>query len=170
MRRPIRRVVTGFDEHGASIVTLDGATPIDIESLNGGPEVTFVWATPDVAVLPAPSADPIVGLVDAFPRPGGSSVMIVTHPPGSGVTGGDGMDGDLAGDVTVDLDGLHATETVDYIIVISGEIWLELDNKAEVKLGPGDVLVQNGTRHGWRNRGTQDATVAVVLLGARRAT
>jgi len=72
--------------------------------------------------------------------------------------------------VEFDSRGMHASESVDYIIVVEGQIWLELDDNAEVVLSAGDVLVQNGTRHGWRNRGEVNAVVAVVLLGAERAS
>jgi mannose-6-phosphate isomerase-like protein (cupin superfamily) len=168
MRRPIRRVVTGLTADGVSVVVEDGPPPLAIESADGGPEVTMVWAHPSTPALPAPPGDPTATLADAFPRPGGNTVMIVTHPPGSGVTGGDGMDNELAGDVAANEHGLHVSDTVDYIVVVSGRVWLELDDGVEVELGPGDVLVQNGTRHGWRNRGDDDAVVAVVLLGADR--
>ena len=57
---------------------------------------------------------------------------------------------------------------VDYAIVISGEIGLELDDGATVRLTPGCVVVQNGTRHAWRNRSSEPAVLAFVLLGARR--
>jgi mannose-6-phosphate isomerase-like protein (cupin superfamily) len=64
--------------------------------------------------------------------------------------------------------GMHTTETVDYVCVLSGEVTLVLDNGAEVPLRPGDCLVQNGTRHGWRNTGTEPARLLVALVGARR--
>ena len=54
--------------------------------------------------------------------------------------------------------GMHTTDTVDVDLVISGEVWLELDDGAEVHLGPGDCVVQNGTRHAWHNRTDQPAS------------
>jgi hypothetical protein len=65
--------------------------------------------------------------------------------------------------------GMHATDSVDYGVVLSGEIWLELDDGAEVRLGPGDVVVQNGTRHAWHTRAVEPCVVFFVLVGARRA-
>jgi len=65
--------------------------------------------------------------------------------------------------------GTHTTDTIDYVIVVDGEIWLELD---EGKVGPlrcGDIVVQNGTRHAWRNRGDGPATLVFVFVGAKRA-
>lgn len=54
-------------------------------------------------------------------------------------------------------------------VVLAGKIGLELDDGAEVLLGPGDVVVQNGTRHRWHNRGTEPATMVVVVIGAHHA-
>ena len=56
-------------------------------------------------------------------------------------------------------DGRHATPTIDYGIVLDGEIWLELDNGVETRLGPFDIFVQNGTRHAWRNKSDRPATL-----------
>ena len=65
--------------------------------------------------------------------------------------------------------GMHTTDTVDFDVVISGEVWLELDDGAEVHLKAGDCVVQNGTRHAWHNRSAQPCVIAVCLLGAKRA-
>jgi len=54
--------------------------------------------------------------------------------------------------------------------VLSGEVWLELDDGAEVHLRPGDCVIQNGTRHAWRNRSTEPCVIAVALVGAVRTT
>ena len=55
--------------------------------------------------------------------------------------------------------GMHTTDTVDYDYVVSGEVYLELDDGAEVLLKPGDCVVQNGTRHRWNNRGDRPCTI-----------
>ena len=62
--------------------------------------------------------------------------------------------------------GMHRTATMDYEIVLEGTIGLELDDGAEVTLGPGDVVVQNGTRHRWHNRGDMIARVLAINVGA----
>jgi mannose-6-phosphate isomerase-like protein (cupin superfamily) len=62
--------------------------------------------------------------------------------------------------------GMHRTATLDYDIVLEGRIGLELDNGTEVELGPGDVVVQNGTRHRWHNRGDTVARLMSVTVGA----
>jgi mannose-6-phosphate isomerase-like protein (cupin superfamily) len=65
--------------------------------------------------------------------------------------------------------GMHTTDTVDFDYVVSGEVYLELDDGAEVLLKPGDCVVQNGTRHRWNNRGDEPCVIAVCIVGAQRA-
>jgi hypothetical protein len=74
----------------------------------------------------------------------------------------------LAETFEVDAPGMHTTDTIDYGIVLKGEVWLELDDGKVEHLKEGDVVIQNGTRHAWRNRGTTVAVVAFVLIGAQR--
>jgi mannose-6-phosphate isomerase-like protein (cupin superfamily) len=106
--------------------------------------------------------------------------MVVTFPPDA-VMGGAGFDPEraeleqaqqlpgLAERFEAGNPGMHTTDTLDYDIVLDGEIWLELDDGAEVHLQQGDLVVQCGTRHAWRNRGARPATMAFVLVGARRS-
>jgi quercetin dioxygenase-like cupin family protein len=70
---------------------------------------------------------------------------------------------------TFERDGskMHVTQTVDYAILLDGELWLELDDGETVHLSADDVVVQQATRHGWRNKGEHPATIAFVMLGAR---
>jgi hypothetical protein len=72
----------------------------------------------------------------------------------------------LAERFEADAPGMHRTDTLDYDIVLDGEIWLELDDEATVHLRQGDIAVQRGTRHAWRNRGDRTATMCFVLIGA----
>jgi quercetin dioxygenase-like cupin family protein len=68
----------------------------------------------------------------------------------------------------MDHPGMHTTDTVDFDVVISGEVYLELDDGAEVLLTAGDCVIQNGTRHAWHNRSSEKCVVAVTLVGAER--
>jgi mannose-6-phosphate isomerase-like protein (cupin superfamily) len=68
----------------------------------------------------------------------------------------------------LDHPGMHTTDTVDFDVVISGEVILELDDGAEVLLQAGDCVIQNGTRHAWHNRNSESCVIAVTLIGARR--
>jgi quercetin dioxygenase-like cupin family protein len=64
--------------------------------------------------------------------------------------------------------GMHTSDTIDFEYVVSGEVDLELDDGATVRLRAGDTLVQNGTRHAWHNRGTDPCVVVACLVGAER--
>ena len=66
----------------------------------------------------------------------------------------------------LDNPGMHATNTIDYGIILSGEIDLELDDQTEIHLKAGDCIVQNGTRHAWRNRGAEACMIAFIMIGA----
>jgi mannose-6-phosphate isomerase-like protein (cupin superfamily) len=104
--------------------------------------------------------------------------IFVTFPPAS-VFADPSFDGEAARDeALIRLTGLadhfekedpamHKTNTVDYAIVYDGEVWMELDNNETVHLKRGDVVVQNGTRHAWRNRGTRPVTMLFFLNGAK---
>ncbi len=65
--------------------------------------------------------------------------------------------------------GMHTTDTIDFEVVLEGTVILELDDGAEVTLNPGDTVVQNGTRHRWRNPGDKPARFAVFMCGAQHA-
>jgi len=67
-----------------------------------------------------------------------------------------------------DAPGMHTTDSVDYGVLLDGEVWLELDDGREVRLAPHDLVIQNGTRHAWRNKSTRQATLLFVLIGAQR--
>lgn len=67
-----------------------------------------------------------------------------------------------------DHPGMHTTDTVDFDVVVFGEVTLELDDGAEVVLKAGDCVIQNGTRHAWRNRSNEKCVIAFSLLGAER--
>jgi len=64
--------------------------------------------------------------------------------------------------------GMHTSDTIDFGYVISGEVWLELDDGKQVHLRAGDTYVQNGTRHAWRNKASETCKILVVLIGVSR--
>jgi quercetin dioxygenase-like cupin family protein len=74
----------------------------------------------------------------------------------------------LADVLEPDHAGMHTTQTVDFDVVLAGEVWLELDDGKEVLLKAGECVVQNGTRHAWHNRSKEKCVIAVCLLGARK--
>jgi hypothetical protein len=67
-----------------------------------------------------------------------------------------------------DHPGMHTTDTIDFEYVISGKIWLELDDGVEVHLRAGDTVVQNGTRHAWRNRTSEPCRMVLCMVGANQ--
>lgn len=76
----------------------------------------------------------------------------------------------LAATLERDHPGMHTTNTVDFGFVISGDVILELDGGEEVHLRAGDAIVQNGTRHAWRNRSSEPCTIIAFMAGASRVT
>ena len=74
----------------------------------------------------------------------------------------------LAAHMEPDAPGMHTTDTIDFEYVISGRVVLELDDGAPQELGPGDTVVQNGTRHAWRNPFSEPCRMVVFLAGAER--
>jgi uncharacterized cupin superfamily protein len=137
-----------------------------------------VWGSDEPPRLPTGGAPP--SQPDYFPPPGGYRFGFFTLTPESmslpddlGVTDAlaefrEKLPG-MAEVMEVDAAGMHTTDTIDFIVVISGACWLELDDGAETRLGPGDCIVQNGTRHAWHNRGDAPCVLFVSLLGATRA-
>jgi hypothetical protein len=176
----IRRVVTGHDNSGRSMLVSDGAPPrtVAFQSIPGH-AFAQVWSTAPSPILPAASGDPTVGHSKLLPPVGGTSLLIVTFPPDSTMSAS-GFDPlaageecaarmpDLAQTFEPDCPGMHATDTIDYALVLSGEVWLEVDDGNETVLRPMDVAVQQGTRHAWRNKSDAPATVAFFMVGASR--
>jgi hypothetical protein len=176
----IRRIVTGHDGQGRSIVVADGPAPReqDFRSIPGH-GFAQVWATGAGAAVPHRAGDPTADGGSLVPGPGGTSLLVVAFPPDA-VMMSPSFDGAAAGAELApalpgliecfepDAPGMHTTDTIDYGIVLDGELWLELDGGVEKQVRRGDIVVQNGTRHAWRNRTDKPATVAFVLVGAVR--
>jgi mannose-6-phosphate isomerase-like protein (cupin superfamily) len=171
-----RRVVTE-NVNGKSVVQSDGPMPAYEFRTVPGYEHTLIWVNP---VTPDLSKEQRFDRYpdSVVPGPGGTSLHFVTFPPGS-VFADPSFDGraaqeealmrlrGLADHFEKEDPGMHKTNTVDYALVYDGEIWLELDDSETLHLKPGDVVVQNGTRHAWRNKGTKPVTMLFFLNGAR---
>ncbi len=142
-----RRVVTGHDAEGRAIVTIDDH-PTNKISNRPGHEAVVVWTT---SVTPADLSGDADGgdwEVSTPPIPNGSIFRIIEYAPG------------------VDS-RMHQTDTIDYAVVMSGEIDMGLDDGLEVHLKAGDVLVQRATVHDWINRGDVPCVIAFVLIDAK---
>ncbi|WP_330351212.1 cupin domain-containing protein [Streptomyces sp. NBC_00582] len=158
--RKIRRVVTGTNGAGESVVVIDGISPHT--SCQAGSDqfvVTQLWRTTET---PADNSQPAVDLpsepLPVTPPQHGSVFRTVEFPPDS-LWRAPGPEGE-----EMARRQIHATDSIDYCIVLSGEIWAVLDAQ-ETKLSAGDVLVQRGTNHAWSNRSNEPCLVAFVLIG-----
>lgn len=174
-----RRVVTGHADKKAVIVS-DGQTRKNKDFVHvSGMSSTLLWETRATPVVAHDGSDPISEQSSYIPRPGETRLMIVVFPPDSvmmspsfdpAAAGQEYMEHmpDLAQKFETDNPGMHTTDTVDYGIVLEGEISLEVDDGRQVHLKPHDVVVQNGTRHAWRNKSDKPVKMAFVLIGAKR--
>lgn len=172
----VRRIVTGQTSEGASVVSDEQVPPITV-GLMPGAEFTALWGSDEPVSVPVPQQASPKGW---FPPLGGVRFGLVTLGP---VSAGYPPDFDLAAALTEladrlpgmvevlepDHPGMHTTDTVDFVTLLSGEVWLELDNGRETLVQAGDTVVQTGTRHAWHNRTDRPATMAVALIGATRS-
>lgn len=173
----VRRVVTGHTPDGRAVVASDQEVdPITLDLLPGF-EFHRLWGGDEAPTYPD-DGGPLGGHA-YFPPVGGFRFGLFTVPPETTLAPDD-IDVDaalvaleeqlpgMAAHMEPDEPGMHTTDTVDYEFVVSGRVTLELDDGVEVELGPGDTVVQSGTRHAWRNRGDEPCTMVVVLVGAHR--
>ncbi len=142
----IRRVVTGHDANGRAVVRIDEHCT-NVVSARKNAQACVIWSTP---ALPAdnndPSEDGAARKVGTF-DPNGSVFRVVSFEPGVAPRN-------------------HRTDSIDYAVVMSGEIDMELDGTV-VHLRAGDVLVQRGTIHNWVNNGTEPCVIAFSLIAAK---
>lgn len=173
----VRRVVTGRSSAGRSVIANDEKVePITVALLPGS-EFHRIWGSDEAVKLPATGEPP--SAPGWFPPPGGFRFGFFTLAPdeigmpedvdlGAAMVEFEDRLPGLAGVLEPDNPGMHTTDTVDFQLVLSGEVWLELDDGAEVHLGPGECVVQNGTRHAWRNRSSEPCVMAFAVVGAER--
>jgi quercetin dioxygenase-like cupin family protein len=149
MTLQVRRVVTGHDARGSAIVTIDEVTK-NVASSRPGISASVIWTTD---TIPADNS----GYEDGGARKvgtahaGGTVFRVIEFSSGAAPR-------------------MHRTDSIDYAVVIAGEIDMELDGGNEVHLQAGDVLVQRGTIHNWVNRGDQPCIMAFVLIDAKPVT
>jgi hypothetical protein len=168
MPRPIRRVVTGHTPDGRATILQDGPAPQVSPGAAPGAGSTVLWVTDRAPASNAGDADMAPGgeTIPIAPRARGGTVFrIVDFMPGvaSRFTESSGVQ--QTADRSARHAGFHKTDTVDYAIVLEGEIWAVLDD-AETLLRAGDVLIQRGTFHAWDNRSTAVCRIAFVLIDA----
>ena len=135
-----RRVVTGLDAQGKSCILIDGTVPRQSKSSD------MIWRTPTIPADNSGAEDMAVPYAMEHLHDGGSNFMLVTFPPHMGPY-------------------MHATDTLDYLVVLSGQIVMQLEAE-EVVLHPGDLIVDRGVIHAWRNDTDQPATMVSVTVPA----
>lgn len=172
----MRRVVTGHDSEGHSTIVSDGAVARlhEFKSLPGL-TTALAWVAEPGHPISRAGVDTTLDAKSVMPEPGGTALHVLVIPPdeataspefdpaGFAVEAGEHLPG-LAELFEPDL--MHVTPTVDYVIVVEGEISVETDGGRVTDLKQGDILIQNGTRHAWRNRSGKQAVLAVVMVGA----
>lgn len=172
----MKRVVTGFDDKGTSIFVSQDEPATTYE--NTGIKWTEIWSSypDDLLPIDPPSGPKREAVNDSvFPSTGKTIFRVLEFSPNlidpstlnetelaelnSALPG-------LASHVEPDNPGMHTTDSIDYGVILSGKIKMELDDGQTTELSPGDVWIQNGTRHAWRVEET--CLMAVVLVGVDR--
>jgi mannose-6-phosphate isomerase-like protein (cupin superfamily) len=173
----MRRVVTGTDGAGASVFTDDEEVEPLTVALMPGASVVKVWGTDEPVVLPVDGRPPAAP--QYMPPPHGFRFVVVTLGPKDAKPPADldmtaaaaEMETKLPGLAALmepDHPGTHTTDSVDWDVIISGEVWLELDHGERKLLRAGDCVVLNGTRHSWHNESDQPCTMISAVIGAER--
>ncbi|MGA2023987.1 MAG: cupin domain-containing protein [Steroidobacteraceae bacterium] len=177
MNAGIRRVVTGHDEDGKAIIVSDGLPPVVFTiPQRPGYSASELWATDSTPASINQEGEPTLGPRRLEPPPNGTRFRIVVHPPEAAYI--HTLDRAAAKAAFAAFGSEHAsthedpasphplmhrTRTVDYGIVLSGEVYLVLDRQ-ETLLRAGDVVIQRGTNHAWANRSSAPCTMAFILV------
>ncbi len=173
----IRRVVTGHDAAGKAIVVSDGLTPtLKTNPLRPGFRSTDVWTTDSAPVrIAKEQADPTLAPYQIPPPPRGNVFRITELGPETDAIRNLSADGarelfKAMGAEEASTYGktgrhplMHRTETLDYAVILEGELTMLLDD-SEVTLKTGDVLIQRGTNHAWVNRSDKVCRILFVLI------
>ena len=144
----IRRVVTGHDANGKAKVLIDERVS-NVVSTRPGAHSSVIWSSESLPVDNDGDHDPSHKQIETT-IPGGSVFRVVSYGPGVAPRN-------------------HRTDSIDYAVVISGEIDMDLDGEV-VQLKAGDVLVQRGTVHNWVNNGNEPCVIAFALISAKPVT
>jgi mannose-6-phosphate isomerase-like protein (cupin superfamily) len=169
-------IVTGQDESDKSVIMRNTPVKPVTLALLPGYEFHRIWGSDSIPELPSDGTPP--SQPRYFPPKSGFRFAFFTVPPDT-TTSVDQIDKasleeiqrklpGMADVLEPDHPGMHTTDTVDFDVIVSGEVYLELDDGVEVFLKAGDCVVQNGTRHVWHNRSSENCVISVALVGAVR--
>ena len=177
MRQAIRRIVTGHDQQGRSNITINDDAPNVIE-VKGWPDldVTLLWVTGEMPVDNMGKTDQGARPMRHDPTSGGTIFRIVEIPPEKSLAGIDtkaafehmGSHNRPREQDSAKHPSMHKTNSVDYLVVISGEMWMVMED-GETLLRQGDCIVQRGTNHAWVNKSDKPCVLAAILADARPA-
>jgi quercetin dioxygenase-like cupin family protein len=149
VHQPTRRVITGHDLNNVAKVIIDGQAK-NTKLPREGVASTLMWCSDQMPVdiaVGENAEDMGARILGTAPPANGSRFIVMEFAPGV-------------------VSEMHRTETIDYIIVLSGEIEMDMDDST-VKLHTGDVMVQRGTNHAWANRSKEPARLAIVLMDGK---
>jgi quercetin dioxygenase-like cupin family protein len=139
-----RRIVTGHDASGKSVVLSDAPTPKTLDI--GTAAFHEIWSTAETPVpIAATEPEPTDRPVRTPPPADGVGIRFTEMAPGA-------------------ESPMHRTQTVDVGVVLEGETWLLLDDGSETRVGPGDAVVQRGTNHAWANRSDRPVRMLFVMI------
>jgi hypothetical protein len=174
----IRRIISGHDADGkAGIVSDEFVDPVSIGALPGA-SFQMIWGTNDIPVVGSREEDPAFN--PYFPGPGGVRIVLFRCPPDSASAAPQGdpealmqeagrlLPGALQA-IAPDDEGMHKTDTVDFNLVLEGEIWFQAEGSPDVLVPQGSGVLLHGTRHAWHNRTDKPVYMLSVFIGARRA-
>ena len=156
-----RRVETGHDGAGRAVIRSDGPPPRTVHASSGVAVSELLWLDGPVRHVDD-GRDREEGGFPLEPPPAGASFRIIAMPPPQPGLGTDASWLRVPGDEAA-RPGMHTTDTLDYVVVLDGQIVLGLDD-GEHRLGAGDVVIQRGTPHRWRVIGDRPCTYAVLML------
>lgn len=174
----IRRIVTGHNELGKSVIIEDQPTPHTKTSPHRpGVIINNLWMTESTPAQLNKTQDAVTSDMALEPRPGGNNFRVVEFPPeadyidqidpqrAKAAFGDMGASHALSENDSAKHPFMHKTRTLDYAIVLSGEIYLVLD-EGEVLMKAGDICIQRATNHVWSNRSEENCQVAFILIDA----
>ena len=173
MSKPCRRIVTGHNGQGRSIIASDGP-PERLQAMGpNGPWLREYWNTRETpAVIDRLTGEPPESRVILAPPPRGTRIRVVDIAPESAEDAA--LDPKASSEHFARISAadaftggrhpmMHRTETIDYGIVLGGEVWLMVD-ESETLMRAGDIAIQRGTNHAWVNRSTANCRIAFILV------
>ncbi|NQZ98960.1 MAG: cupin domain-containing protein [Myxococcales bacterium] len=181
---PVRRIVTGLNDQGRARAVIDAPSPHVTESPAG--EITEIWSSAESPASYDFEGDRAIFPMKHDPLPNGTICRVLEMKPGIEIPVdtpsevilqfAKGAFQNMQSDFEPTLESVqrhptfHKTDSLDYLVVLSGRLTMLMDDDAEVTLEPGNVVVQQGVMHGWRVEGDEPVRVFAVLVSGATAT